>query len=284
MDSGDQRALWVEPLFPRHTIWRAHGLLSVTQGKSLARTALARLLASTAHGGHPKGCTMNVDSDALAHFCEALVDQRSDVAETIIQDLHNAGVSADTLYLGYIAGAAALLGEDWDEDRRSFVDVTTATSRLHSLVHAYRDVFHPHEPKGELGMRAFFAALPGETHRLGVMIAAEYFRRAGWTVDHSAPGDLSALQDSVRGHRYDCIGLSAGCRSMIPVLHATVEALRAASPGSLMILGGHLTELEPGVVGEVGADLAVGDVATAPYLVRDVVRERAQAPGLKLGL
>jgi methanogenic corrinoid protein MtbC1 len=82
--------------------------------------------------------------------------------------------------LDHLAPAARCLGEWWETDRLPFTDVTMATARIQSMLRRM--------PTGRGHIAAFagngavFCAVPGEQHTLGVMMAADLFRRNGWDV------------------------------------------------------------------------------------------------------
>ena len=74
-----------------------------------------------------------------------------------------------------------MLGTWWEEDRVSFVEVTVGTSRMYAIMRALRRQMplasHIHSKS------AIFASVPGETHVLGVRMAADLLRKEGWDIE-----------------------------------------------------------------------------------------------------
>ena len=103
-------------------------------------------------------------------------------ADLVLQARLN-GMSVDMVYLGFLAGAARRLGERWDEDRTTSAQMTIAAGRIYAIMRGLRQAFtsdHYLTPPQE---HALFVSTPGETHTLGVTMAADFFRRRGWQID-----------------------------------------------------------------------------------------------------
>ncbi|MCU4654106.1 cobalamin-dependent protein [Roseibacterium sp. SDUM158016] len=168
----------------------------------------------------------------------ALCDDETDVADLMVADLIDAGVPVEEICLEHLAPAARCLGEWWENDRVPFTEVTMATSRIQSLLRRM--------PKGGIAVRAFgakaavFCAVPGEQHTLGVMMAADLFRRNGWDV-----GLLLGLEHAeilARLERDDrcVIGLSCSGDHSFAALQRLMQALREVRPGARIILSGQI--------------------------------------------
>ena len=73
------------------------------------------------------------------------------------------------------------LGEDWEADRCTFVDVTMALWRLQEAVRVLAARVPPALGRaGEQPHRALFTAMPGDQHGFGTVVIDEVFRRGGW--------------------------------------------------------------------------------------------------------
>jgi hypothetical protein len=195
----------------------------------------------------------------IEQFCAALVADAPGAAQAYMDRLIDCGVGVEAFYDAYIPRAAARLGEMWLEDSLSFAGVTLGMARLTEAFRRLSPAFLKAPPLARApdGRRALFALTPGETHALGVVMAADYFQRGGWSVRVELMADLGALERIARAQRFDVIGLSAGSRRMIPDVRRAMGRLRAAAaPGTRFALGGPLVGLDPDVAGEVGADTA----------------------------
>jgi methanogenic corrinoid protein MtbC1 len=201
--------------------------------------------------------------DASAGFvveqlCAALVEDAPSTAQAYVDRLIDCGVGVDAFYETYIPRAAARLGEMWTEDRLGFTAVTLGMTRLTETFRRLSPAFLRDRPAARTGgRRALFALVPGETHALGVVMAADYFQRRGWSVRVELRSDPATLARLVRDQPFDVIGFSAGSRRMLPGLEQAVARLRDASPSHARILvGGPIVALDPDVADRVGADYA----------------------------
>ncbi len=209
----------------------------------------------------------------IAGLCDALVSEDPERAAVLIDDVRRKGRTPDTIYLRYIAAAARQLGERWVTDEASFLEVTLGLARLHGVLRELGPNFFSDQPVRPLGLSALFAPAPEETHMLGVTMATDFFRRAGWTVDLQLTPSLHALRSHASERNYALIGLSAGCRAVIPSLQDAVRAVRKVRPEATIAIGGYLTELEPDIARMTGADVIANDVSIAPVSLETVVKQ-----------
>lgn len=172
----------------------------------------------------------------IEEFARLLISPDAMAGASYISDLMDGGVTAETIYLVYLASAARQLGAWWETDHVSFFDVTVGTSRIFGIMRAMRHHFvHP----GPLPRKvAVFATVPGEDHTLGVTMATDFFRKDGWDVELLTGLDHDALIDAVCVRYFPIIGLSLAGEHSIPALTRTVVALRVASPASYIVVGG----------------------------------------------
>lgn len=216
----------------------------------------------------------NTANFAIDLLCAALVDEVPRRAQTVVSRLLDCGVSVETFYESYIPRAAARLGDMWVEDTIGFTGVTLGMTRLTEVFRSLSPRYLGRRPDNappaaHVGAtarpgqrRALFALAPGEEHALGVVMAADQFQRAGWTVRVELRSDATQLESILRGQQFELVGLSAGSRRMLPVLQDTVARLRAAAhPATLFVLGGALAGLEADAAAACGVELA-GNAAT----------------------
>jgi len=215
-----------------------------------------------------------VSEDSIAAFCDALVQPQPHPALRFIENRRAEGVTRETVYLGYIPGAARCLGERWDADLVSFFQVTYGTGHLYALMRALR-AEDPHAGLSPDHRRcALFATVPGEQHGLGVTVAAELFEDAGWDIDlriGDAHDDLVAHVEHTRPH---VIGLSLSTEQRLEALVRLVVALRIAVPRAIIGVapGGHLDVRR--ITGLVDIDLVFSDARSARRELDRLVRLR----------
>jgi methanogenic corrinoid protein MtbC1 len=175
----------------------------------------------------------------VATFAEHARRQDLAAALEFVEALVRGGVSLEVVLLHLVAPAARLLGEQWQADVVSWVDVTAGLGTLQQVVHVFGPTFAP--GVAHRGLVVLLAA-PREQHTLGVYLLAEFFRRGGWDVHVDptmSPDDLVALASS---ERVEMVGISVSCAELIRQLAPLVAAVKQASinPHVAVALGGSL--------------------------------------------
>ena len=232
--------------------------------ESVTRELVNRLVQQRQSSASVTGMVEAPTDREIDDFCTALTQDSGTRASGMFDDLRAGGKTSETICLGYIASAARRLGELWCSDDLGFLEVTLGLVRLHAM---QREMQMDLVPRGveSNGLSALLAPVPTETHVLGVVMAAGFFRRAGWAVDVFLEHDQDPLVAVAESGKYDLIGLSAGCRAVMPELQAIVPRLRELSPRPKIALGGFLTQLEPGIASELHVDGDLTDITTAPF-------------------
>ena len=201
-------------------------------------------------------------------LCDALLATTPAAAIDLVRGIKAEGISRDALCLDYIAEAARRMGERWAEDSASFLDVTLASGRLVTMVRDLAVTFNDPEPAPLPGHRVLISTVPGETHNLGAIIAAECFRRNRWQVDLLDGANPSEIKAALNACTYPVLGLSAGSRRMLPVLTETVRLAHMISPKTIVCVGGPILEIEPDVISLVDADHSAEDPAFLSVLLQ----------------
>lgn len=198
---------------------------------------------------------------AIEALCAALVADAPKAAQENVDRLLACGVGVEAIYDTYIPGAAARLGEMWLDDLLSFTEVALGLARLTEIFRTLGPSFHQARPRSldpSTGRRALFALTPGESHALGVVMAADYFQSHGWSVRVELRADAADLVRIAGARPFDVIGLSAGSRRSLPGLLRLMERLRAvAAPSTRFALGGALVGLDDTLPAQLGADVAL---------------------------
>jgi MerR family transcriptional regulator, light-induced transcriptional regulator len=202
----------------------------------------------------------------IQRLAEALLDVEDAPATEIVAEVHAAGQDAETIYLGLLAEAARLLGRWWEDDRVSALEVVLAAGRIYALMRGLRRVFGATSLRGG-PFRALFATTPGETHSIGVTMAADLLARHGWEIDLRAGLAHDELVAEVQGLGHDIIGLSASAPRMLFPLARLIVALRMSHPSAWIIVSGRIAEYEPEVAHLVDADAAAADLTRAEELM-----------------
>jgi methanogenic corrinoid protein MtbC1 len=178
--------------------------------------------------------------------------------------LRQNGASIPEICLHLLPAAARRLGSLWEEDRCGFAQVTMAVSSLHRVLHRMTAEELPPPPQGEDGgttNNILLTCMPGEQHTFGVLVVAQFLRRAGWNVRNHFPADNEELLHYVRQKSFNIIGVSIGRYSRTRDLTLLIEALRRASINRRVSIavGGPVLAFRPEIGGQVGADATALD-------------------------
>lgn len=202
----------------------------------------------------------------IAEFTE-LVLSGNDMAINSYIDLFRAkGVAVETIYLELLTGAARQLGSLWGADECNFCEVGIATWQIQKIMYELRPAFFAEGTnKMPSGYRVLFAPIASEQHTLGTMMAAEFFRRAGWDVSSVLPTDNDELIDAVTNEHIDLVGISVSGEATLRTLSATITALRAASMNRhiTVMVGGWVFSQQTSLVVQHGADFCAPDIRQA---------------------
>ena len=178
------------------------------------------------NGATPANDARLPPTDAEVTRCAQLaVSQDTTALRELFATLVSQGLTQESLLLHLVAPAARMLGDQWLEDTRSFVDVTVG---LGTLQRSVTQLCRHSEPPGHRGLVILLAA-PGEQHTLGVHVVAEILRREGWGAQVETGVDASGLADLVANEYVEMVGLSISHADLIPTLAPVLAPAREAS-------------------------------------------------------
>ena len=230
----------------------------------VTRVAEAATLQTPADKSH-------ISPEQVASFCDLLlVPDQPRVALDFITARRAEGASTEDVYLGYIGAAACLLGERWEEDLLTPLQVTIGTGTLYALMRALRaSTLTARAPDHRRA--ALFATVPGEQHGIGITVAADMFRAAGWDIDLQLGYDHAQLIDRARHTLPTIIGLSLSTSERLPEMLQAILALRLLLPDAMIGVapGGDLTGEDVQRIADV--DIVFGDAASAITLLDELV-------------
>ncbi len=175
-----------------------------------------------------------IRQDSIDAFCDALIQSDPDAALRFIEDRRTEGLSLPGVYLGYISGGARCLGERWERDELSFLQVTSGTGHLYALMRALRSETSFAHRKFDNRRVALFATVPGEQHGVGITVAADLFREAGWEIDLEIDTEHDELVAHVENTRPHIVGLSLSTEHRLDALVRLVVAMRLVVPDAII--------------------------------------------------
>ncbi len=188
---------------------------------------------------------------------------RGDPAETFayVEALQGRGVALERIYLDLLGLVAQRLGTMWEEDACDFATVTIGLSALQHVVLQASRQFWRVSRRDHPMRRGALAAAPGEQHTFGLVIVAEFFRRAGWEVwsDTSAGGSQIVAQ--VHAESFAFAGFTLAGEERLAGLAGIIRRVRRSSlnRGIGILVGGPLFVAHPELVLQVGADATAVD-------------------------
>lgn len=200
---------------------------------SLAREVLARLTEKLGQA--------EVPAEDIETLSAALLSSDSKAAAEIIEGKYREGVDVQSLYLRYLSPAASRLGAQWNSDEITFADVTVGTGRIYAIMRNLARRF-PAPPLPQ-DKHALFANVPGETHSLGVKLAADLTRKAGWQVDLVLNPEHDELIQAIGMSQYHIVGLSAAGEHALGHLARIILALRVSSPRTYILVSGNIVSV-----------------------------------------
>ena len=230
----------------------------------------------------PAGAAHPITEEDVKQFAKLVLSHEEDVAFASIETLRSRDVSVERIYLELLAPTARYLGELWNEDLCNFTDVTVGLGRLQRVLRELspalgRSVEHPSQ-----GRRVLLLPSPGEQHTFGLVMVAEFFRRAGWDVTGGAWAAGADAAELVAGEWFDVIGFSLGAEVHLNALAECIAAVRHATCNQdlAILVGGPLFGLHPEFVGQVGANGMTIDGHEAPALAERLIAGNVRRRGV----
>ena len=194
----------------------------------------------------------------VENFCYALISDDDQEGRVFIERVYEDGASLEAIYLNYLAEAAVILGEWWVSDDASFSEVSIGASRIYAIMRGMSYLF---VPKKLVNFKsAVFASIPGETHNLGIRMAADLFGQEGWDIDMIIGKSHDDLIAEIADSRCPIIGLSAAGAHSAAALARVVVALRISNPWAAIVLSGQITNEDQDVISALDVDGVVKDV------------------------
>ncbi len=203
-----------------------------------------------------------VGSTRAAELAELLIAGDDSSAQALLRELHGAAGSAGVFYSTLLEPAARSLGDMWNEDICSEVDLTIGLCRLQSAARLLAsDTVSVFAGKADQPA-VLIVPEPGEMHSLGASLDGKMLENAGWSPQCEFPVDDRALEEMVSGTWFDVldVSLSVALRqeSWLPRLKESIAQARRASknPALVVVVGGRVF-VESRAAGQaVGADVA----------------------------
>lgn len=232
-----------------------------------------QLMRDSAHAGTGPGPGerhFTPDPHQIAEFARLCYQENERVGRQYLDRLLEQEYAVSEVMLNLVAPAARWLGEQWDQDRIGFSEVTLGLLRMQNVTHDFAaSDRHPqrHAPDR---FRMLVASAPGSQHLLGLTMVSELFAADGWEVRVEVASTEAALFAAVQASWFDVLGLSVGLEEQLPGLADLITRLRqhALNPGMAVILGGVALGPEDTAASHHGADAVCLDPVAAIRVAR----------------
>ena len=218
----------------------------------------------------PIQCVIQAD---VEQFAKLVLSPDENMAQACINAMRSRGICIETIYLDLLAPVARYLGELWEQDLCDFTQVTLGLGRLHLVLRELSPAFGQANDRPTNGRRILLLPGVGEQHTFGLVMVAEFFRRAGWDV---AGGPWEAGADPVvmvKREWFDVVGFSLASELHVSELGECIRKVRAAAlnPSLCILVGGPAFAANPDYVQQVHADAAANDGSKAPALAEQLI-------------
>ena len=218
-----------------------------------------------------------VSQEDVQAFAKLVLEPDENVAHACIEAMRTSGISVETIYTDLLAPVARHLGVLWEEDLCDFTEVTIGLGRLQQVLRELSPAFGQSNSSAT-GSRVLLLPGPGEQHTFGLVMVAEFFRRAGWDVGGGAWEAGADPVVMVQREWFDVVGFSLGNVTQLDELAACIKSVREAALNKSIsvIVGGPLFLSNPEYVAYVNADAASTDGAQAPQLASRLMATKDQ--------
>ncbi len=277
-----------EPLFPGNPAPEAANDRRMSQlARTIEQEIIPRLM--LAHRTAPcqvsdpvedvPACVRVLDATDVERFAKLVLSDEEDLALDSLDHYRREGVPIDAIYVHLLAPTARFLGDLWEEDLCSFIDVTVGLGRLQRVLRELSPMYGRLVREPLDGRRILLLPCPGEQHTFGLSMVGEFFRNAGWDV----AGDTSRCpadgMSRVASEWFDVAGFSLGAALHLPALEEAIRSFRqlACNRHLSILVGGPLFAEHPDYADRVGADGMTADGREAPALAERLIAGSASA-------
>ena len=233
--------------------------LSSSGAKTLAQQILEQVAAK--HASSSTNIIMPPSLEEIEELAQALIDENEDAGYAFISRLRQTGTSPEDIYLSYLAKAAGVLGKWWDEDRTSFAEVTIGASRIYGILRVLDESYISRSAGSS--KRALFVTPIGETHRLGVKMAADLFRRKGWKIELLLGPSQEKVLERIKHSSHVIVGLSSAGPHSVTELAKLVLAIRIHYPNVFIIISGQVLDKTYEAIEAMNPDATAKDFHSA---------------------
>ena len=217
---------------------------------------------------------------AVSDFIALTTQDDPAAAIDYVRHLMDKGVTFQEVLLDLMAPAARVLGERWEEDRASFVEVALGVARMHRILREFDGVPSHLWSNAGFGRHALLLPAPGELHSFGLRLVQEFLLRESWTVTNKPVNSVNELGHLVSQEYFDIVGLSLSGGTLVENFLESIRVIRKKSKNKRVkiIVGGHLFVERPDLIETCGSDAYAVDAPATVTIVNGWAHQLAATP------
>jgi len=214
--------------------------------------------------------------DNIEQFARLCIGNDPEVLDQHVTDLLAKGVTLESIFLYLLSPVAKFLGEQWESDDLSFIDVQLGLCRLHQLICECENIGYRSENPTLPCESIMLSCSPSENHTFGVTMVADFFRRYGWQVSNLCGLDKDFLIARLSSTHYSAVGFSLHNDDNYDELVDLLRILKTKSANKrlLTMVGGDYFIRNPNKVQSIGADIFATDGKQAVLRASEACRKR----------
>ena len=205
-----------------------------------------------------------VREPVVSGLITAALSGKKDAFADLLRELKRARVSAAALADIYIPEAARRMGDAWQDDQMSWLDVSIGVGRMQSLLREIGTAWAA-DQAGDTGHGTVLLIVPDrEQHTLGPMVAMGQLRRFGVSVCLRIAPSHNELRSLMLARQFDGVLISIATKDKLESVSKTVQFIKSVAGKPMQIVvGGAVTSNVEDLAECTGADLASNDICAA---------------------
>jgi MerR family transcriptional regulator, light-induced transcriptional regulator len=279
------------PNSPTNACWKlvSQGAQMSLLVNTIESEIIPRLMANHGNGANgaawsaasaPSG--FSIPAAEVQSFTRIALTSDSASCHNFVETLRGRGIGLRSIYLDLLGPAARELDGMWARDECDFTEITVALWRIQQVMYDLSPEFHnggelhSHEKTRQI----MLVPVPGSQHTLGILMVAEFFRKAGWRVWGEPLVQASDMIAAVAQNMFHVVGISIGSEPQLEGVDTLIVELRKASqnPNLIIMAGGPVIVHHPEHAKAIGADIFAMDAEDAIRAAEKAVGAHSPTP------
>jgi len=200
----------------------------------------------------------------VSELIAAATSGTKEAFSTLLAEMRRSRISLAALADIYIPEAARRLGQAWQDDQLSWMDVSIGAGRMQSLLREIGLAWSA-DQADDTGNGTVMLIVPDrEQHTLGPMVAMGQMRRYGISVCLRIAPNNSELRTIVASRKFDGIFISVSTKDKFDDVRKTVQFLKSVmKPACPIIVGGAVMSKVENLAALTGGDYSSNDIGAA---------------------